>query len=90
MKLDKKLKGFFDQVCEDIDFYNVETGNLDLEVMDDILDIIKVNLFKFNHNIKDERNWNNIRDETYYWRLASSHSRDSDERLGKSSPARAC
>ena len=46
MSKDPFIQKMYNDISEDLDFYNVQTGNLELEVLDDILDIIKLNLNK--------------------------------------------
>ena len=40
--MEEKFWDIYNDISEDLDFYNVQTGNLELEVLDDILDIVKL------------------------------------------------
>ena len=54
MNKDPFIKKLYNDISEDLDFYNVQTGNLELEVLDDILDIVKLNLNKCGFEIKND------------------------------------
>ena len=54
MSKDPFIKKLYNDISEDLDFYNVQTGNLELEVLDDILDIVKLNLNKYSFEVKND------------------------------------